>query len=73
MDKYELGDKIRRRRQELGITQEDLAELSETSDRTVREVERGKGNPRLDTLIAILTVLGLIFLIASLFNNDKKR
>jgi y4mF family transcriptional regulator len=70
MNKSELGNKIRERRSELGITQEDLAELSETSSKTVREIEKGKGNPRFDTVMAILAVLGLVLLLSSLSNNS---
>jgi y4mF family transcriptional regulator len=73
MDKHEIGKSIRKRRQELGITQGDLAELSNTSDKTVRAVERGQGNPRLDTLLSILGVLGLSMLIASITSHEQKR
>jgi len=73
MNKSELGKKIKARRSELGITQEDLAELSDTSSKTVREIERGQGNPRFNTIIAIVAVLGLVLVFASLFtNNDSK-
>jgi putative transcriptional regulator len=72
MDKLEIGNKIRQRRAELGITQEDLAELSDTSSKTVREVEKGKGNPRFDTIMGMLVVLGLVLLVASLFKSNDK-
>lgn len=70
MNKVELGEKIRQRRAELGITQEDLAELSETSSKTVREVEKGKGNPRFDTVVGILDVLGLALFVSSLTKSN---
>jgi putative transcriptional regulator len=73
MDKQELGNRIKDRRSELGITQEDLAELSDTSAKTVREIEHGNANPRLNTLLNILAVLGLVFLIAALTSDGKKR
>lgn len=73
MDKIKLGEKIRSRRAELGITQEDLAELSDTSSKTLREIEKGKGNPRLDTIITVLKTLGLSLLIGSSTNKDESR
>ena len=42
-----LGETIRDRRNELGITQPHLAELANISTNTLYKLERGQGNPSL--------------------------
>ena len=54
-----LGSTIAKRRKTLGIFQNDLAEMSGVSLATIKNIERGKGNPSLKTVEKILTVLGL--------------
>lgn len=49
---------VSERRKELGITQTDLSELAEVGISTVKDLERGKGNPSLKTLERICQVLG---------------
>mgnify|MGYP000654317967 FL=1 len=65
-----ISTKIKERRKQLGITQHDLAELSGTSEKTVRDLEKGNANPRLQTLIAVLAVLGLVFLLSNILKDD---
>ena len=55
----EINKSISSRRRQLGITQQDLAEMAEVGISTVKDIERGKGNPSLKTLEKICTVLGL--------------
>lgn len=50
---------IRQRRIELGLRQDQLADLSGVSVRTVSAVESGKPTVRLDVLVAILDTLGV--------------
>ncbi|MGO2541601.1 MAG: helix-turn-helix transcriptional regulator [Specibacter sp.] len=50
---------IRAARKEAGLTQEDLANLAETSERTIRAIETGTGNPSLRAVAAAAQVLGL--------------
>jgi HTH-type transcriptional regulator/antitoxin HipB len=50
---------VERRRRQLRLTQDDLADLSGTSSRFVRELEAGKATIRLDKLQAVLEALGL--------------
>ncbi|MGP9503113.1 helix-turn-helix transcriptional regulator [Specibacter sp. AOP5-B1-6] len=50
---------IRAVRKEAGLTQEDLANLAETSERTIRAIETGTGNPSLRAVAAAAQVLGL--------------
>ncbi len=49
---------IKERRSVLGITQEELAELSGVALRSVKAFESGKGNPTLLTLQKIADTLG---------------
>lgn len=50
---------IKDRRDALHVTQETLAELSGVGLRTLKQFERGKGNPTLLTMYKMLDVLGL--------------
>ncbi len=54
-----LSDIVKERRTRLNIMQADLAEMAGVSLSTVKDIERGKGNPSLKTLEKILEVLGL--------------
>lgn len=55
----ELNEVIKSRRKVLAISQLDLAEMAEVSLATVKNIERGKGNPSLSTVNKLLGVLGL--------------
>lgn len=43
----------------LSLTQQDLAEIANVGTATVKDIERGQGNPRLSTVNKILDVLGI--------------
>jgi transcriptional regulator with XRE-family HTH domain len=55
----ELGSLIKMRRKELNINQEELSEHSHVALRTVRDLEKGIGNPAIQTISAIMDVLGI--------------
>ena len=55
----EFSEVMKKRRKELEISQLDLAEMAEVSLATVKDIERGKGNPSLNTVKRILMVLGM--------------
>ena len=55
----ELGRTIAARRKDLGVTQEDLAALTGLSTRSIGQLELGQTNPRLSSLLVVLTALGL--------------
>ena len=55
----ELNEVMKKRRKELEISQLDLAEMAEVSLATVKDIERGKGNPSLATVKKIIEVLGM--------------
>ena len=59
MNLGEIGLIIKNRRRQLNINQQDLADLAEVNINTIVSVERGKGNPKLDTIIILCKVLGL--------------
>lgn len=54
-----LKDIMKQRRELLSLTQQDLAEMAQVGVATVKDIERGKGNPALNTMNKILEVLGL--------------
>jgi y4mF family transcriptional regulator len=54
-----LSQLLRRRRRELGVTQADLARLAGLSLHGVSDIETGKGNPTLETLLKLSDALGL--------------
>lgn len=54
-----LSDTIKERRAKLKISQADLAEMARVSLATVKDIERGKGNPSLQTIEKLLDILGL--------------
>lgn len=54
-----IATSIRNSRKAAGLTQEDLAHLAETSERTIRAIETGTGNPSLNAVTKAARVLGL--------------
>ena len=50
---------ITERRNDLKITQKELADLAGISINTVVAAERGQGDPKISTYLAICNVLGL--------------
>ncbi|WP_427005148.1 helix-turn-helix transcriptional regulator [Pseudarthrobacter sp. H2] len=54
-----IGAAVRSARKEAGLKQSDLADLSGVSERTVRAIETGAGNPTLAAVAAVANVLGL--------------
>jgi HTH-type transcriptional regulator / antitoxin HipB len=60
-----LAAEVRSRRNSLGLTQRDLADMAGVSERFVRFVEQGKPSVQLDSLLAVLTTLGLELQVAT--------
>ena len=54
-----LKDIMKQRRETLSLTQQDLAEMSQVGLATIKDIERGKGNPAFNTVKKILDVLGI--------------
>lgn len=55
----ELKELMKERREVLSLTQQDLAEMAQVGLATVKDIERGQGNPSLSTIKKILDVLGI--------------
>ncbi len=55
----ELILELKKRRETLNVTQEQLAEISGVGLRTLKQFESGKGNPTLQTLNKLADALGL--------------
>lgn len=55
----EIGNLIKERRQNLKVKQLELSELAGVGINTLVAIERGQGNPKLETLLSILDTLGL--------------
>ena len=54
-----IAEVIKQRRAVLGITQLDLSEMSQIGISTIKDIERGKANPSLQTINKIINILGL--------------
>ena len=59
MSDNHVGQAIRDRRKELGITQPHLAEIAGVSTNTLYKLEKGQGNPTLEVLNKLAEVLGM--------------
>ena len=55
----DITKKIKQRREELGISQEHLAEVASVSLRTLKAIESGKSNPTFLSITKKADVLGL--------------
>lgn len=59
-----IFSEIKKRRIALALTQEDLAEMANVSLATIKDMDRGMGNPSMKTLQKVLDVLGLEYKIS---------
>lgn len=59
MNSVGISEVVRQRRQTLGLTQLELADLAEVSERLIRDLETGKLTVGIDKLLSILESLGL--------------
>ena len=53
-----LGAAVRAMRKDYNLTQQQLAELVGTSDRTLRDIEKGTGSPSVGVVLKTLETLG---------------
>ena len=63
MDLIGTGKQLEKRRKEINLRQEDLAEMSSITVRTIYNIEEGKGNPSFKTLSKLCGILGLEMII----------
>ena len=52
-----LADAVKRARAELGLTQNQVANIAEIDERTVLNIENYKGNPKLEVLYPLVRAL----------------
>lgn len=55
----DIGQEIRKRRQELRLTQQSLADMSSVSVRMIKAIEGNYANPSIKTVSKLLDPLGL--------------
>ena len=55
----QLANLVIARRKELKINQEELADLTQVALRTIRDMEKGIGNPSIQTVQRVIEVLGI--------------
>ena len=60
---------IKERRAILGLTQQDLSDYTGLSLRFIKSIESGKGNPSIQSLDKIASVLGLEIVVKVKENN----
>lgn len=58
-DAVQLGDRIRERRRELRMTQEEVAFTSRVTPRIISELEHGKPAAQFATILRVLEALGM--------------
>lgn len=63
MNRKKLGQLLKSRRNELGINQIDLSEISGVALHTISDIESGKGNPTLQVINKICDILGMELMI----------
>ena len=56
-DLHTIGNRLQGIRKRMGMTQADVAEAAELSDRTYADIERGSVNMRIETILRICNVL----------------
>ncbi len=66
----DIGSKIRKKRQELGISQSELAVRAGIAQSTLSYIEKNKKRPQFDTMSAICRVLGITVLDLLTFNEQ---
>jgi ribosome-binding protein aMBF1 (putative translation factor) len=57
--RYRVGAKLLDRRLAAGLSQRDLAQASGIDQAEISRIERGQGNPTVETLLALGTPLGI--------------
>ena len=66
-----VGEEIKKRRHTLSLSQNDLSEMAGVSLATLKNIERGAGNPSFETIEKLLEVLGMevVFKVRNPFNR----
>lgn len=67
----ELGKEIQRRREMLGYTQKDVAEITGITDTTIRRIEKGQAGVAIGNWIKVIDLLGLEMIILPKRKQDE--
>ncbi|MEZ5045638.1 MAG: helix-turn-helix domain-containing protein [Chitinophagaceae bacterium] len=68
-----LGQQINKRREQLKLSQLDLAEITNLSDATVRAIEKGKPTVAIGNWVKVADVLGLDLTLQTKKMSDETR
>lgn len=66
----DFARQISERRKKLGLSQQDLSEISGVSIRTIISVESGNSNPSVNVLSKMIKPLGLVVSLRERVKND---
>ena len=75
-NKDDIGERIKRKRKSLNFTQENLAEMINTSINTISNIERGENPPSIEFIVKICNVLGAdpnYYILGEVPNNDIEK
>lgn len=75
-NKENIGERIQRKRHSLNFTQEQLAEMVNTSKNTISNIERGENPPSVEFIIKICNVLGAdpnYYILGEVPNDDIEK
>ena len=65
-----IGKQLSERRKKLGLSQQDLAEISGVSLRTINAIENDASNPSIDVVSKIAEPLGLVISLTERVQHD---
>ena len=68
-----LGLQINKRREQLKLSQLDLAEITNLSDATIRSIEKGKPTVAIGNWVKVADVLGLDLVLQTKKMSDETR
>ena len=71
MDLIVFGQNVRKKRNTVGLKQEELSQRSGVAIKTIHSIELGKGNPAIKTILRIFDTLSLDLLIVAGKNAKK--
>ena len=68
-----VGQQINKRREQLKLTQLDLAEITNLSDATIRSIEKGKTTVAIGNWVKVADILGMDIVLQTKKMSDETR
>ena len=68
-----VGQQINKRREQLKLTQLDLAEITNLSDATIRSIEKGKPTVAIGNWVKVADILGMDIVLQTKKMSDETR